>query len=98
MRKRLSSSGSLLMAPMKYFFVRVISSRMARESREFDGLGVHEFHEFFAGEILRAVEEDAVEIFVEGDQSGVERWEAKVVAVLEFFPVQVKDLGGFFAR
>ena len=64
----------------------------------FLGLGEHEGGELFASEGASAVEERAVEIFVERDEAGVEGREGEVVAVFEFFPVNVESAGAFTAR
>src|SRR5580692_9015329 len=66
--------------------------------RVFLGLSEHESSEFLAGEGARTIEQGAVEIFVEGDETGVERGERKIVAVLKFFPIQVESCRGLFSR
>jgi hypothetical protein len=57
----------------------------------------HEGGEFFAGKFSGAVEKGAVEIFVDGNLTGVECGEGEIVAVLEFFVVEVKSVSGRFA-
>jgi hypothetical protein len=64
---------------------------------KFLGLREHESGEFFTSELARAIEEGAVEIFVDGDLPGVERGESEIVAVLEFFVIDVEDFAGGFA-
>src|SRR5450631_363661 len=44
------------------------------------------------------VKERAVEIFVEGDEAGIQCRKTKVVAVLEFFPIQTENFRRFLAR
>ncbi len=65
--------------------------------RIFCGLRKHEGGEFLAREVALAIEERAVEIFVQGNLSGVEGWEGEIVAVLKFFPIQVKNVCGVFS-
>ncbi len=60
-------------------------------------MGEHEGGEFFAREFSGAIEEGAVEIFVNGDLAGVEGWKAKIVAILEFFPIDIECFAGGFA-
>src|SRR6266699_3477661 len=62
------------------------------------GLRKHEGRELFARERARAIEERAVEIFIEGDLAAIEGRKREVVPVLEFFPVQVKRGGSLFPR
>src|SRR5215472_8246317 len=62
------------------------------------GLRKHEGRKFLPRERARAVEQGTVEIFVQGDLSGVERREREVVAVLEFFPIEAKRGGSLSAR
>src|SRR5262249_18251658 len=62
------------------------------------GLRKHEGRKFLPRERARAVEQGTVEIFVQGDLSGVERGEREVVTVLEFFPIEAKRGGSLFAR
>jgi hypothetical protein len=64
---------------------------------EFPGLGEHEGCEFFAREGTGAVEESAVEILVELDVTSVESGKRKFMAVLKFFPIEMKSGGGFAA-
>ena len=66
--------------------------------RIFLGLRKHEGGEFFARERAGAIEERAVEIFIEGDLAAIEGRKREVVPVLEFFPVQVKRGGSLFPR
>src|SRR5260370_14835448 len=66
--------------------------------RKFLGLREHESGEFLACETARAIEQCPVEIFVQGDLSGVEGREREVVAILKFFPIQVKNICCFFSR
>ena len=71
MRYLLSSSGSLLMDADE------ISCRCARRRKDSAGLGIllglrkHEGGELFASESARAVEECAIEIFVQSDLAGI---------------------------
>src|SRR5216110_142339 len=65
--------------------------------RVFLGLRKHERDEFLAAEATRAIEQGAVEVFVQGDETGVEGWKRKIVAVLKFFPIEVECRGGFFS-
>src|SRR5712664_1628274 len=66
--------------------------------REFLGLREHESDEFLACETARAIEQCPVEIFVQGDLSGVEGREREIVAILKFFPIQVKSVCGLLSR
>src|SRR5216683_955338 len=66
--------------------------------REFVGLREHEGGEFLACETAWAIEQCPVEIFVQGDLPGIEGREREIVAVLKFFPIQVKSVCGFFSR
>src|SRR5260370_1428038 len=66
--------------------------------RKFLGLREHESGEFLAREAARAIEQCPVEIFVQGDLPGIEGREREIVAILKFFPIQVKSDCGFFAR
>jgi len=43
------------------------------------------------------IEQCAVEIFVQGDLSGVKCRKREIVAVLKFFPIEVKSVCGFFS-
>src|SRR6266446_5999235 len=63
----------------------------------FFGLREHKGGEFFAGNFSGAVEQGAVEIFVDGNLTGIECGKAQVMAVLKFFPVEVKRIGGCLA-
>jgi len=64
----------------------------------FLGLGEHEGGEVLAREFSRAVEEGAIEIFINGDLAGIKCGKGKIVAILEFFPVDVECFAGGFAR
>src|SRR5712664_3024009 len=64
--------------------------------RVFLGLREHEGGEFLAREAARAIEQGLVEIFIQGDLSGVEGRKREIVAVLKFFPIQVKTLAASF--
>src|ERR1700704_4861494 len=61
-------------------------------------LGEHERSELLARERARAVEQRSIQIFVEGDEAGIECGEREVVAVPKILPVQVKRIRGFFSR
>ena len=61
-------------------------------------LGEHERGELLAREGARAIEQGSVQIFVEGDEAGIERGEGKFVAVAKFLPVQMEGIRGFFSR
>src|SRR5690349_12011394 len=63
----------------------------------FLGLREHECDELLAAEAARAIEQGAVEIFIQGDETGVEGWKGKIMAVLKFFPIEVECCGGFFS-
>src|SRR6266403_171661 len=65
--------------------------------RIFLGLREHERDELLAAEAARAIEQSAVEIFIQSDLAGVEGRKGKIVTVLEFFPIEVECRGGFFS-
>ena len=62
---------------------------------ELFGLCKHEGGEFFAGKFSRTIEERAIEIFVDGNLSGIEGREAEIVAVLKVLPIKIEGVGGF---
>jgi hypothetical protein len=66
--------------------------------RVFLGLREHKGDELFAGEAALAIEQCPVEIFIQGDLSGVEGREGKIMAVLKFLPIEAKSVCGFFSR
>jgi len=61
----------------------------------FPGLCKHEGGEFLAGKFSRPVEERSIEIFVDGNLSGIEGREAEIVAVLKVLPIKIEGVGGF---
>ncbi len=63
----------------------------------FLGLREHEGGEFFAGEFSGAIEQSAIEIFVDGNLTCIECGKAQIVAVLKIFPVELESVGGGFA-
>ena len=53
---------------------------------------------FFARERTRMVKDGAIEIFVESDKPGIQCRKAKIMAILEFFPIQAKNVRRFLTR
>src|SRR5450755_2918834 len=58
--------------------------------RELLGLREHVRDKLFVRKRALAIEEGAIEIFVERGVAGVEGGEGEIMAVLEFFPIQIK--------
>src|SRR5262249_55415758 len=65
--------------------------------RIFFGLRKHEGREYLARERAGPIEQGAVEILVQRDLPGVERWEREIMPVLELFQIEPKRSGRRFA-
>src|SRR5579859_6752515 len=66
--------------------------------RVFLGLGEHKSCELFARERAIAVEQRAIEVFIQSNQAAVKSRKRKVVAIPEFVPIEMKSGCGFFSR